>query len=57
MNTPFDVNFEKQLIKKEAEKYWENLMEHADRRKLEPEFVYGELLKNLNRLARKTFLS
>ena len=29
LNVPFDVNFEKQLIKKEAEECWENLMEYA----------------------------
>lgn len=55
LNVPFDVNFEKQLIKKEAEECWENLMEHASRRNLEPEFVYGKFWKNLNRLAREKF--
>lgn len=55
MNTPFDINFEKRIIKKEAEKCWEKLMKHASRRKLEPGFVYGEFWKNLNRLARKKF--
>lgn len=55
MNTPFDINFEKRIIKKEAEKCWENLMEYASRRNLEPEFVYGEFRENLNRLAREEF--
>ena len=42
LNVPFDVNFEKQLIKKEAEECWENLMEYASRRNLEPDFVHRE---------------
>ena len=55
LNVPFDVNFEKQLIKKEAEECWENLMEYASRRNLEPNFVHRECRENLNRLAREEF--
>lgn len=55
LNVPFDINFEKELIKKEAEECWENLMEHASRRNLELEFVHREFRENLNRLAREKF--
>lgn len=55
LNVPFDVNFEKQLIKKEAEECWKNLMEYASERNLEPDFVHREFRENLNRLAREEF--
>ena len=50
-----EINFEKQLIKKETEECWKTLMEHASERCLEREFVYGEFLENLYRLARENF--
>lgn len=55
INLPFDICLEKQLIKKEAEKCWETLMEYASERCLEREFVYREFLENLHRLARENF--
>lgn len=51
LNVPFDVNFEKQLIKKEAEECWENLMEYASRRNLEPDFVHREFRETLMQAA------
>ena len=53
INLPFDIRYEKQLIKKEAEECWETLMEHASERCLERE--YGEFLENLYRLAKENF--
>lgn len=49
----FDINFEKLLIKKEAEECLENLMEHADRRELEKDFVFEEFLKQFKILIKK----
>ena len=55
INLPFDIRYEKQLIKKEAAEWWDKLMEHASERCLEREFVYGEFLENLYRLAKENF--
>ena len=49
----FDINFEKQLIKNDAEEAFENLEYRANSRQLEKYFVFQEFLKELNALAKK----
>ena len=49
----FDINFEKQLIKGDAEETFENLVYRANSRQLEKDFVFEEFLKQLNALAKK----
>ncbi|WP_182440022.1 hypothetical protein [Blautia obeum] len=49
----FDLNFEKQLIKNYAEETYEFLIDRADSRQLEKDFVFQEFLKQLNALAKK----
>ena len=49
----FDLNFEKQLIKNYAEETYEFLIDRADSRQLEKDFVFQEFLKQLNALANK----
>lgn len=49
----FDINFEKQLIKNDAEEVYENLVYRANSRQLEKDFVFEEFLKQLNALAKK----
>lgn len=49
----FDMKFEKQLIKNEAEEVYENLISKADRRQLEKDFVFQEFLKQFNALIKK----
>lgn len=53
MQIPLDINFEKQLIKKNAEEVYEYLIYAADSRQLEKDFVFEEFLKQLRRLAAK----
>ena len=38
----FDINFEKQLIKADAEETFENLIYRANSRQLEKDFVFQE---------------
>lgn len=49
----FDINFEKQLIKSDAEEAFENLVYRANSRQLEKDFVFQEFLKQFNTLAKK----
>lgn len=49
----FDVNFEKQLIKADAEETFENLIYRANSRQLEKDFVFQEFLKQFNALVKK----
>ena len=49
----FDINFEKQLIKSDAEEAFENLVYRANSRQLEKDFVFQEFLKQFNALAKK----
>ena len=49
----FDLNFEKQIIKNYAEETYEFLIDRADSRQLEKDFVFQEFLKQLNVLAKK----
>ena len=49
----FDLNFEKQLIKNYAEETYEFLIDRADSRQLEKDFVFQEFLKQLNVLTKK----
>lgn len=49
----FDINFEKQLIKADAEETFENLIYRANSRQLEKDFVFQEFLKQFNALVKK----
>lgn len=49
----FDINFEKQLIKADAEETFENLIYRANSRQLEKDFVFQEFLKQFNALIKK----
>lgn len=49
----FDIKFEKQLIKSDAEEAFENLIYRANSRQLEKDFVFREFLKEFNVLAKK----
>ena len=49
----FDINFEKQLIKGDAEEAFDNLVYRANSRNLEKDFVFQEFLKQFNELAKK----
>lgn len=49
----FDINFEKQLIKADAEETFENLIYRANSRQLEKGFVFQEFLKQFNALVKK----
>lgn len=49
----FDLNFEKQIIKTYAEETYEFLIDRADSRQLEKDFVFQEFSKQLNSLAKK----
>ena len=49
----FDIDFEKQLIKNDAEEAIENLIYRANSRQLEKNFVFQEFLKQFNALAKK----
>lgn len=49
----FDIKFEKQLIKGDAEEAFENLIYRANSRQLEKDFVFREFLKQFNVLAKK----
>lgn len=49
----FDINFEKQLIKDDAEEIFEDLVYRANSRQLEKDFVFQEFLKQFNKLTKK----
>ena len=49
----FDIDFEKQLIKSESEEMYETIMDRADSRQLERDFVFPEIMKQLNILGKK----
>lgn len=49
----FDINFEKQLIKDDAEEAFESLVYRANSRQLEKDFVFQEFLKQFNALVKK----
>lgn len=49
----FDINFERQLIKDEAEYTYKTLINKANSRYLEPDFVFEEFLKQFNAIAKK----
>lgn len=49
----FDLNFEKILIKELAEEIYESITSMADSRCLEKDFVFQEVTKELNALAKK----
>lgn len=49
----FDLNFEKILIKELAEEIYESITSMADSRCLEKDFVFQEVTKKLNALAKK----
>ena len=49
----FDINFEKQLIKGDAEEAYENLVYRANSRQLEKDFVFREFLKQFNALVKR----
>ncbi len=49
----FDIKFEKQLIKGDAEEVFENLIYRANSRQLEKDFVFQEFLKQFNAIAKK----
>lgn len=49
----FDIKFEKQLIKGDAEEAFENLIYRANSRQLEKDFVFQEFLKQFNVLVKK----
>lgn len=49
----FDLNFEKQLIKDEAEEIYENIIDLSERRHIEKDFVFTETIKALQSFARE----
>lgn len=49
----FDINFERELIKDEAEYTYKTLINKANSRYLEPDFVFEEFLKHFNAIAKK----
>lgn len=49
----FDIDFEKQLIKDDAEEAFESLVYRANSRQLEKDFVFQEFLKQFNALVKK----
>lgn len=49
----FDIDFEKQLIKDDAEEAFESLVYMANSRQLEKDFVFQEFLKQFNALVKK----
>lgn len=49
----WDVNFENGLIKDYAKEIYEGFLNHADRRKLEPDYVVNKFLGELQRMARR----
>ncbi len=49
----FDINFERELIKDEAEYTYKTLINKANSRYLEPDFVFEEFLKQFNAIAKK----
>lgn len=53
----FDLNFEKQLIKKFAEEIYESIVSMADSRCLEKDFVLQEVTKELKAIARENGIS
>lgn len=49
----FDINFEKKLIKNDAEEVYESLVYRANSRQLEKDFVFEEFLRQFNALVKK----
>ena len=49
----FDINFEKQLIKSDAEEVYESLVNRANSRQLEENFVFEEFLRQFKALVKK----
>ena len=53
MTMPLDIGFENKLIKDYAKEMYEEILSHASRRQLEPDFVVNKFLSELQSLARK----
>ncbi len=53
MEFVFDMNFENKLIKDYAKETYEEFLSHANRRKLEPEYVVNTFVSELQSLARR----
>ena len=53
MTMPLDTEFENKLIKDYAKEMYEEILSHASRRQLEPDFVVNKFLSELQSLARK----
>lgn len=49
----FDINFEKELIKSDAEEVYDNCIYRAESRQLEKDFVCREFIKQFNALVKK----
>ena len=53
MTMPLDTGFENKLINDYAKGMYEEILSHASRRQLEPDFVVNKFLSELQSLARK----
>lgn len=53
MELPLNMGFENKLIKDYAKEMYEEVLSHASRRQLEPDFVVGKFLSELQSLARQ----
>jgi len=53
MEFVFDINFENELIRDYAKEKYDEFLNHADKRKLEPDYVVNKLISELQNLARR----
>lgn len=53
LNILLDVKFENDLIKDYAKEIYEDILSHANRRNLEPDFVVKKFISELQILGRK----
>lgn len=53
LNMPLDMKFEDSLIKDYAKEIYEDFISHADRRKLETDYVVNKFISELQSLGRK----
>lgn len=53
----FDINFEKELIKSDAEEAYDNCIYRAESRHLEKDFVIQEFINQFTALVRKNRMS
>ncbi len=52
VNVPFDTKFEDLYIKEEAKEIYEKILQHADRRMLDQEYVVSKFIYEIKRLVK-----